>query len=270
MSRPKRIVITGAGRGIGRAIACALANTGASVTLLARSADQLAETADMIGNARTFPGDIVNPEYVRATFAEIGEVDLLVNNAGSLGPLRPFTDTDPAEWWRAMEVNMLGPVLTTRAVLPGMIARRRGRIINIASAAGIAARPYFSSYVTSKTALIRFTECIALEARESGVTAFAISPGTVRTAMSELGLHSPDGQRYLPWFQKMFDDGLDVPPERAANLVLALASGKADSLTGRFIGLTDDLDLLIARAAEIDSAALYCLRLGKLPDPHMS
>lgn len=275
-------IVTGGGRGIGRAIAEALAAAGAHTVVLARTKKELEETVTLIadagGKASAFACDVTDADSVHRLIAHIdqsiGPVDLLVNNAGILGPLRPLADSDPAEWWRGMEVNLRGPLLATHAVLPAMIARRRGRIINVSSGAGTAAPPYFSSYVTSKTALIRFTECVAVEIQPFGLSAFSISPGTVRSAMTEISLNSPDGRRWLPWFKKIFDDGLDVSPDKPAQLVLTLASGKADALSGRFLATSDDLDAMLDHTAEIEHHNLYSLRLRKLggeqPNPIMA
>ena len=134
-------------------------------------------------------------------------MDLLVNNAGLAGPIGPTWETDPDDWWRCLEVNLRGPMLCSRAVLPGMIARGGGRIVNVASGAGTFAIPYLGAYVTSKTALIRFTEILALETGQHGVKVFAIEPGTVRTAMAEYALESEEGQRWLPWFAEIFKRG---------------------------------------------------------------
>ena len=265
-------VVTGGGRGIGRAISQALAAAGASVAVLARSANELAETVVLIelagGQSRSFPVDVTDANAVRNIMAEIerslGPIDLLVNNAATIGPIGPFWENDVDDWWRGMKVNLRGPVLCTRAVLPGMVARRRGRVISIASGAGAMPFTYFSSYVAGKTALIRLTECLAAETQPYGIAVFAMSPGTVRTAMSEHSLNSPEGRRWLPWFRRIFDEGLDVPPERPAQLVLALASGKADALSGRFISLTDDLDALLRSLTEIEKESLYSLRVRKL------
>ena len=112
--------------------------------------------------------------------------------------------------------------------------------------------------------LIRFTECVAIELKPFGIAAFSISPGTVRTAMSEISLNSPDGKKWIPWFARIFEEGLNLPPERAAQLVVTLASGKADALSGRFIAPADDLDAMIASPAEIEQNNLYLLRLRKL------
>jgi NAD(P)-dependent dehydrogenase (short-subunit alcohol dehydrogenase family) len=179
-------------------------------------------------------------EVVASVRQNLGPVDLLVNNAGMGPPYGPLAELDPEEWWRCLEVNLRGPMLCSRLVLPDMIARGNGRIINVASGAGTRAIPHLSAYVVSKTALMRFTECLAAEVSASGVHVFAIQPGTVRTAMAEEALSSEAGRKWLPWFKEYFDKGQDVPPEVAAKLVVFLASGRGDSLSGRFIDACTD------------------------------
>ena len=211
-------IVTGGGRGIGRAIAIGLARAGASVAVVSRSEDQLAETVSQITELGT--GAIAVTAKVSDTAAvdrmvrevekSLGSVDLLVNNAGLAGPIGPTWETDSDDWWRCLEVNLRGPMLCSRAVLPGMIACGGGRIVNVASGAGTFAIPFLGAYVTSKTALIRFTEILALEAAQHGVKVFAIEPGTVRTAMADYALQSEEGQRWLPWFSELFKRGEDV------------------------------------------------------------
>lgn len=275
-------LVTGGGRGIGRAIAQTLARAGAAIAVLSRSSEELAETVQLIeqqgGRAAAYPADVTDAQVVQTAIRTIeqslGPVDILVNNAGTPKPLAPFAETDINDWWRGMEVNLLGPVLCTRHVLPGMISRRRGCIINISSGAGAMGMTHFSSYACGKTALVRLTECVALENQPYGITAFAIAPGTVRTAMSEYSLNSPEGQKWLPWFKRLFDEGFTVPLERPATLVLELASGRADALSGRFISVHDDLDQLIAGAAEVQQRNLHALKVDRLtsgtPNPALA
>jgi NAD(P)-dependent dehydrogenase (short-subunit alcohol dehydrogenase family) len=272
-------VVTGAGRGIGRAIAQTLASEGAHVAALARSKNELAETVALIeksgGRARMHVVDVTDEPAIRSVFAEIershGRVDLLVNNAGAPGPFGPFWENDFSEWARTMNVNLLGPTLCSHAVLPGMISRRRGRIVNVSSGGGIVPIDYFSAYVVSKTALIRFTENLASEIKPHGLSAFAISPGTVRTAMSEHSLNSEEGKKWLPWFRKIFDEGLNVPPERAARLIATLASGTADALSGCMISVLDDLNLILENTEKAKAENFYTLRMRKLePDAPQS
>ncbi len=179
---------------------------------------------------------------------ELGPIDFLVNAAGLCWPIGPFCESDPTEWWETLEVNLRGPALFSRAVLPGMIYRREGRIIN-----------------TSKTALVRFTEILAAEVRGHGVSAFCISPGTVRTSMAERSLNAAEGKRWIPCFSQIFEQKLDVRMERPAGLILDLAAGKADGLSGRFLSVFDDLDALLANVELIRERRLLSLRISK-PD----
>ncbi len=264
-------LVTGGGRGLGRAFAWTLAAAGAAVAVTARSQAELAETVKLVedagGQAIAFPADVTDhravEEMVAVVEEQLGPVDLLVNNA-AVGTLSgPVWETDIDAWWGCLDVNLRGPFLCARAVLPGMVDRGRGRVINVASGAGLRAIPYFSAYVISKTALIRFTENLAVEAREHGICAFSVDPGTVRTAMSERLLVSDEGKKWLSWFQKIFDEGRDVPPDQAAHLVRFLASGKADALSGRLIQVSDDVTEMLRRAEEIQHNNLHTLRLRR-------
>jgi NAD(P)-dependent dehydrogenase (short-subunit alcohol dehydrogenase family) len=265
-------IVTGAGRGLGRAIALALGRAGARVGVVARSQEQLAETVRGVsvagGEALAVVADVSDATSVERMGREVertlGPVDLLVNNAGTAGPLGPMWEADPGDWWHSIEVNLRGPYLCSRTLLPGMIERRHGRIINLSTDAAAVAVAHMGAYVVAKTALTRFTENLAAELINSGVSVFAISPGTVRTAMTEYVLESEAGKKWLPWFRKLYDRGLDVPAERAAQLVVQLAAGRADGLSGRFIDVSDDLAKLLGRLDEVKSADLYTLRVRKL------
>jgi len=191
--------------------------------------------------------------------AALGPVDLLVNNAAQPGPIGPLAETEPDEWWRTLEVNLRGTLYCTRAVLPGMLSRGHGRIVNVCSEAGFEAWPMLSAYVVSKAALYRLSENIAAETRGQGVAVFAISPGFVRTEMTEHGLTCGDPgveQQYADWFA----NHEDVPAQMSANLVVYLASGAADVLSGRNIDVSDDVAQMVARAAEIQENDLYVMR----------
>jgi NAD(P)-dependent dehydrogenase (short-subunit alcohol dehydrogenase family)/uncharacterized protein YndB with AHSA1/START domain len=242
------------------------------VAVLSRSKEQLDATVEAIsqrgGTAGAFPASVTDAAAIDEAFAQIarsfGAIDVLVNNAGTIGPFGPFGENDRDDWWTAIEVNLRGAAIGTRAVLPAMIERRSGRIVNVSSGGAETAMTYFSSYIVAKTALVRLTECIAAEIRPYGLSAFAIGPGTVRTAMSEHSLTSPEGRRWLPWFRKIFDDGLDVPAEVPATLVARLASGRYDALSGRFLTIGDDLELLLEKTAAIDREQLYALRVNRV------
>ncbi|HLK19796.1 MAG TPA: SDR family oxidoreductase [Bryobacteraceae bacterium] len=253
-------LVTGGGRGIGRAIALGLAKQGWEVAVTARSADELTETVKLAeGKVIAIPGDVSDRNSVKAVARSagymLGPVDLLVNNAGTGGPFGPFWESNVDEWWRCQEVNLRGPMLLCRELIPGMIARQSGRIINLVSGAGVRAYPDMSAYVTSKTALIRFSEQLALELKPHGISVFPIRPGMVRTAMLEQARH------HLPFLQKSLDQGVDVPPEAAAGLVGTLASGIADSLSGHLFSVGDDVGEIVRREGAVRENELYLLRV---------
>jgi NAD(P)-dependent dehydrogenase (short-subunit alcohol dehydrogenase family) len=154
--------------------------------------------------AQAFSADVTDAASLSAVFAQIGPVDLLVNNAGVLGPIGPFAETDFDGWWHTLNVNVRGAMLCIRAVISGMIERRRGRIIKVVT--GAFSTAHISAYLTGKTALVRATECLAAETRPHNLALFSIAPGTVRTEMTEHSLTSPEGRRWIPWFRRIFDE----------------------------------------------------------------
>ncbi len=264
-------VVTGGGRGLGREIALRLAAEGAHVAVVARSAEQVRETVRLIeesgGRAIALTADVSDADTVQHMIAQVeddaGPVDLLVNNAGVIVPLGPVWEVAPEDWWRLMEINLLGSFLCARAVLTSMTRRRHGRIVNVASGAGIESPPFLSSYVVSKAAVIRLSEALAMETEEHGVAVFAIDPGWMSTAMTEYLAHSEDGMRWTPSARSMFGTEAHVDPSRAADLVTKLASGQADVLTGRYLTVWDDLEDLQARAAQIKRDDLLRVRLRR-------
>ena len=256
-------LVTGAGRGIGRAIALRLSQDGWAVAITARSADELAETARLsAGRTITAAGDIADGDFVRRLVRDVeqslGPIGLLVNNAGTGGPYGPFWENDPADWWRCQEVNVRGPMMCCREVLPGMVSRRQGRIVNVTSGAGCQAFEEMSSYVVSKTSLLRLSEQLALELRPHGVSVFPIRPGLVRTRMVE------EARLRIPRLQKMVDEARERPPEAAAELVATLATGKADVLSGYVFSVGEDIDAIIRQAADLKERELYLLRVRQL------
>ncbi|HLG97746.1 MAG TPA: SDR family oxidoreductase [Bryobacteraceae bacterium] len=255
--------VTGGGRGIGRGIALGLAKTGWSVVVTSRTAGELDETVSLSrASVIAIPADVADPAEVRGMVRhaqeQLGPIDLLVNNAGMGAPIGPFWQTDAGEWWRNQEVNLRGPMLCCHEVLPGMIARKAGRIVNIVSGAGCQPFPELSAYVVSKTALVRFSEQLAMEVAPHGISVFPVRPGTVRTSMVE------EARQRLPYIQQILDRGLDVTPEIVANLVLKLASGAADALSGRLFSVNEDMDEIVRQAEEIKTRDLYVLRCGTL------
>jgi NAD(P)-dependent dehydrogenase (short-subunit alcohol dehydrogenase family) len=244
-------LVTGGGRGIGRLIALELADAGMHVAVSARSTGQVEATAKEIGGL-AITADVSRQadveEMVSTVERELGPIDLLVNNAG-VGPSRTLPwEEEPADWWHVFEINVLGAYLCSRAVLPGMVERRRGRIVNTGSGAAYLPVTAPSSYGASKAALGRFGELLAGQVAEFGIAVFVISPGLVRTDMTE-----PFGDD-MPW----------TPPELAPRLVRVLASGRADRLAGRYIHAEhDDIEALIERADEVAERDLNAIRLQR-------
>jgi NAD(P)-dependent dehydrogenase (short-subunit alcohol dehydrogenase family) len=178
-------LVTGGGRGIGRAIALRLAADGLAVAVAARSRDQVDDTAHAAGaRALALTLDVTDAASIAAalerTTRELGPVDVLVNNAG-VAESAQFVKTEPDFWDRHFAVNVRGPYLLTRAVLPGMLERRWGRVINVASLAGLFGSPYVTAYTASKHALVGFTRALATEVSGKGVTVNALCPGFTAT-----------------------------------------------------------------------------------------
>jgi NAD(P)-dependent dehydrogenase (short-subunit alcohol dehydrogenase family) len=264
-------IVTGGSRGLGAVFAKGLAACGSTVALVARSQPELdavvAEIRAAGGNAVPFVADVTDQVAIEAIVAEVtqrlGPIDVLINNAGIFGPIGPSWKLEPEAVWRTLEVNLRGPMLWSQAVLPGMIARHTGRIINLSSDAGLYASPFFSPYGVSKTALIRFSENLALEAGHHGIRVFSIAPGAVRTSMVK-PLFTPEGQKWLPSVRNIFDQGRDVPPDQVLTLVLRLVSGDYDELTGCWIRISDDLDQMKRHSQIIRQEHLYTLVLPTL------
>jgi NAD(P)-dependent dehydrogenase (short-subunit alcohol dehydrogenase family) len=265
-------IVTGGGRGLGRSMAQALAAAGAAVAVIARTAAEINETAAMIeqagGRALAISADVADYNAVEATVQQIehilGPITLLVNNAGISGAMGPMWETEPESWQRTFDVNIHGPYYCARAVLKRMVPRREGRIVNIASGASANAIAYIHEYCVTKAALLRFTESITAEATEYGIVAFALDPGTVRTPFNEKLLAHKDTPHYIPWFIDIFEQGRDIPADVSANLLVRLASGEADALSGCFISVSNDLDKMIREAEHIRNADLQTLRINYL------
>jgi len=258
-------LVTGGGRGIGRQAALALADAGAHVVVTARSTDELDETVKLIRQAGGPPAtaivsDVTIPDQVAQTVSlaeeRLGAIDVLVNSAGaSPSAPAPIAEADVEDWWRVVEVNLRGPMLFARHVVPGMIQRGRGRIINLSSLAGIDARTAggASAYAVSKAGLLRFSDVLAVELKGTGVVVFELSPGLVRTQMTD-----------DPVFAGIPDDQW-TPIEVAGAAVVSLASGELDELSGRFLHATEDLHELAQRAWDIqheDTRVLSLLPYG--------
>jgi NAD(P)-dependent dehydrogenase (short-subunit alcohol dehydrogenase family) len=271
-------LVTGGGRGVGRVLALALAGAGAVVGLIARSADQLAESVRLIeaagGAAVAACADVSDPE-VTATAVdklryELGPVDLLVNNAGINGPVGPAWEVPEPEWWHAVEVNLRGVMLCSRLVLPEMVSRRRGRIVNVTSHAGVFRWPLASAYSVSKAAVIKLTENLAYETRRYGISVVSVHPGILPIGLSEPALastapaDSPEG-RLREWVGHELAEGRGAHPDQVAEVLLRIATGEFDRLSGRHLSVHDDLDALLAHTDDVLRDDLYVLRRPDMP-----
>lgn len=248
----KVALVTGGGRGIGARIARELADAGARVAVAARSREQVEQVAREIGGL-ALELDVTDAAAVERAVAdterELGPIDLLCANAGIGSGTDELWKSDPAEWWRTHEVNVLGVYLCCRAVIPGMLERGGGRIVVTGSGAGYLPGGSNTGYTSSKAAANRLAETLANALEDTPVRVFLISPGLVRTEMTEG--HFPDD---APW----------TPPELAPRLVRVLASGRADALAGRYLHAEhDDVEELISRADEIRKDDLNAIRLRR-------
>ena len=245
----KIAIVTGAGRGLGRAMALGLAQSGASVALAARSQHALAETAQAIrdhgGRAITVTTDVAQIEAVDQLKLQVldalGVPSILINAAGVFGPIQQVCDSDPRRWIETLTINTVGPYLTCRAFVGGMVDRGWGRIVNVSSAASLhPPGPLNSAYATSKVALNQFTRHLAAELQGTGVTANVIHPGEVKTEMwaairrESLRSAGTAGDGLRAWVEHVGQSGGD-DPQRAVDLILKLLDPASDAINGQFL-----------------------------------
>jgi NAD(P)-dependent dehydrogenase (short-subunit alcohol dehydrogenase family) len=263
-------IVTGGGRGFGQAIAQQLASQGASVTVTSRTQSQLDETKSSIeaagGKALAMAADVNSqPDWERVvseTESKLGPVTLLVANAALSDPAGPVYEIDPEVWQKTLDTNVMGAVRGARAVLPGMVERRKGRMIIISSGAALSAAPYTSPYRVSKTALIRLGEILALEVRDFGISVFTIHPGVINSTILDSAVRTDAGRKWVPHMAQMVESGKALTgTEQCADCCAFLASGDADGLTGRYISATEDFRALAARSQEVTEGELQVLRL---------
>jgi len=265
-------IVTGAARGVGRAIAEALAAQGAYVAIVDILEDQLQKTAAEMkeSGATVLPivTDITMVSQVDAMAEKVqneqGSVDILVNNAGTFSYIGPVWEADPESWFRDVRTNLYGNFLVCRAVVKRMVERKRGYVINIVSSGGVGdPHPYSTSYASSKTGLMRLTEGLAKEVQEHGIKVFAVGPPAILTEMTRFIMNDPGGKKWRPGFGKDLLEGRGHRAEVVANFILELVSGKADRLTGRYFLPHQSLDELINRTDEIISNDLLTLRIKR-------
>ena len=268
-------VVTGAGRGIGRAIALAYAREGARLALAARSESELEQTALAVseaGGEAIAVGTDVTSQVATRNLAErvverYGRIDVLVNNAGISGPVGPLQDNDIEDWVETINVNLTGTFLVCRSVIPVMLEQGGGRIINLSGAGVANAWSNMSAYCSSKAAVVRLTEVLAQELESQGILVNALGPGSVHTSMWEKMTEqaAEAGADFIHDLGQRVLSGGGAPIDDCAELAVWLASGESGALTGRVISAAaDDFRSLTPQVPEIMSGDAYTLRVVKL------
>ena len=266
--RGRVALVTGGGRGIGRAIARAYAAEGALLTLAARTDAELRATADEIrtefgSEVTTMITDVRNREQVENavshTVDRFGPIDVMVNNAGNTGEIGPLWQLDPERWANVISVHVLGTYYGCRAVIPAMLERGQGRIVNMSGVGG----PNDTSYDAAKTAIVNMTENLSVELAGTGITVNAISPGSIHTRMWEevrdMALAAGDLDMYEKGVQVTSGGGASI--ERAAQLAVFLGSDDCGALSGRLIrAALDTFEDIPARVDEIMASDALLLR----------
>jgi NAD(P)-dependent dehydrogenase (short-subunit alcohol dehydrogenase family) len=261
-------VVTGASRGIGRATALALADAGCAVAAVARTPAGVEGTRELIesrgGRCVGVVADVTDTSAAHDVAAQIeeqvGPITVLVNNAGSLLAIGPVWDVSPEDWWADIRSSLGGAFVWCQEVVPLMMARGEGRIVNVTSYAACRPAPFQVAYACAKAALISLTEALAASLDESGLKAFAVAPGFTDTEMTRHLRESVEGKTWLP----NVGAGRVSDAEDTAALIALLASGAADALNGRVLHTLDDVRDLLSRIDEIRRDDLYVPRLRRL------
>ena len=267
-------IITGASVGLGYAIAQAFVAQGANVVLCARSADSLQAAFTSLSRlaapnqmVRMYACDVSSETQVNdlAGFAreEFGSVQIVVNNAGVQGPIGPTEDVNMEDWRRTFDINLYGVLFTCRALIPHFRSQGYGKVVNLSGGGAASPRPFFSAYAASKAAVVRLTENLAEELRDTRIDVNAVAPGALNTQMLEQTLAAGaalmgEGQFKQAEKQKVAG-GSSL--EKAAALCVYLASAESDGITGRLISAPwDPWPKLHDHTAELASSDIYTLR----------
>jgi len=263
-------IITGGSGGIGKAIAAAFSREGSSLVLVSRTGSELEKTKRELDKSTSkvaiFQGDVSREEDVKNlvdfTLDKFGTVDILVNCAGIQGPIGLITDIDAKDWFEAIKINLYGTFLCIKAVIPIMMKKNSGKILNFSGGGAVSPRPRFSAYGTSKAGVVRLTETVAAEYKDYNIGIHAIAPGAVNTKMLEFVLAAGEaaGKEELSKALKQKREG-GVPPPQVAELAVFLASAKSDGLSGRLISLPwDNWSAIPLHLPDIMSSDVFAMR----------
>lgn len=270
----RNVLLTGASRGLGRAIAKAFWRRGADLFLVARSAEALAPLSDELGTtgrsgqrAGWLAADLADADAAARIFDALGafssRLDVVVNNAAIQGPVGPLAGNDWGQWQKTIQVNLVAPVALCRLAMPRMKAQGAGVLINISGGGATSPRPYFSAYATAKAGLVRFTETIAAEGVRDGIRANAIAPGPMNTEMHDTILRAGPTLAGEPEYRKALlqaETGGTLPAT-PAELAVFLASDAAAGINGRLISAVwDPWKKLASHAEELARSDVYTLR----------
>lgn len=245
----KNILITGAGRGIGKRLAIGFASLGARIGILSRSKAEIdlahIEIEQVGGNALRLRADVTDAEQVQVAVdrmkVQFGSVDVLICAAAVPGPLGPFLQNQLKAWHEAIQINLLGIVHACRAVLPQMAERRHGKIVALACEGASSLRPNFSAYATAKAGIVRFVETVAAEVRDDNVQVNCVDPGPTYTNMTDEIIRAEDrvGSQVVHQALEVRRTG-GTSPDKQLELVKFLVSESANHITGKLIYIGDD------------------------------
>ena len=247
-------IITGGGRGLGRSIALAFGKQGAKVVLAARTKEEIDHVADELRSLKkdtiAIPTDISDENQVthlvRRTLGAYGTIDILVNNAGARGPIGPIYEISLSEWEQTLRINLTAAFLCTKAVLPVLMEKKEGKIINVATT--MTARPNLTPYMVAKAGLIHFTKQLSRELKDYNIQVNAIHPGVMDTRMQEEIRKAGAKAIGTDMFERLKEEGILHPPDEPAKLILFLASKEADGITGEYLSFDDkEVKFLISK-----------------------
>lgn len=272
----RNAIVTGASQGLGRAIATALFRAGASLVICGRTQETLDEAAQTISHARLHEtqrliplrADVSQPDDVdkvkECALQELGKIQVLVNNAGVYGPIGRIEDVDWKEWTCAVEINLYGPILMCRALLPHLRQQQYGKIIQISGGGATAPKPRFEAYAASKAAVVRFMESLAGDCAQDHIDINSVAPGLLNTRLLGQVLAAgaeAAGENFYRNMAHAHDNGTCDSLDLAAALCVFLASGASDGITGKLISAKwDDYEDWPHHLEELQNGDLYTLR----------